>query len=272
MNNRFGFHVRLHDSLFDAFDESKQLELQNFQSVIISSMNKIFTFSPEEKEKFLEIRRKKFNNIFIHSAYWSVITRGESWGFKFLKKEIALAEELEFTGIVIHSGAFKEDLSQEERIERITKAVEILLESSSKITILLENSPHKGRVFAGDIQEFGLVFDRLNCHDRVKLCLDTAHAFAFGYDITTDEKIDYFIKFVCKTVGQKNIGLLHCNDTEKKCGSYLDKHAVPGEGKIGFDALYKFVHHPLIADVPVIMELPAITEDKQREIVQKFMD
>ncbi len=272
MKSRFGLHIRLHESLFDAVAKTERLQHRFFQTVLMLQTKKFLNLTDEQIQQFVEHRRKNYDDIFVHGAYWCNVTDIGGRGFYSLQKEIELAEQLEFTHIVIHPGSFAKTMDREQRVNYIAKAVTLLLEKSSKIIILLENSPHKDLSFSSNIQEFGQLFTVLKNNPRVQMCVDTAHAYVAGYDISTPQKVDEFVKLLVSSVGKKNIGLLHCNDTKKKCGSYLDEHAVPGYGNIGMESLYHFVHHRDLADIPVIFELPAIDESLEQDIVEQFID
>lgn len=271
MKSKFGLHVRLHESLFDAAAKAQRLEQRFFQTVLMLQSRKFLNMTDDDIARFVVFRREHCDQLFVHGAYWSNVTDISGRGFYSLIKEIELAEKLEFTHIVIHPGSFSKDLSQQARVDYIIKAVDILLTASSKIIILLENSPHKDKSFSSIITEFGLLFTQLSGNPRVKMCVDTAHAYVAGYDISTPKKVDEFVHHLGETVGYQNIGLLHCNDTKKKCGSYLDEHAIPGYGNIGMESLYHFVHHPLLHDIPVILEMPAIDESLEYDILQQFI-
>ncbi len=270
MKSRFGLHIRLQTSLFDAAAKVARLDQKIFQTVLMLQSKKFLNMTDTDIEQFVQFRRQHCDQLFVHGAYWSNVTDIDGRGFYSLKKEIELAEKLEFTHIVIHPGSFSQDLTSEQRIDYIVNAVRILLVSSSKIIILLENSPHKDKSFSASIQEFGALFKKLSTNGRVQMCIDTAHAYVAGYDISTPLKVSEFVKLLAQHVGIENIGLLHCNDTKKKCGSYLDEHAVPDYGNIGMEALYYFVHHPLLAKIPVIFELPAIDESLEVDIIEQF--
>jgi len=270
MKSRFGLHIRLHVSLFDAVDKIERLEQSSFQAVLMLQSKKFLNLTDDEIDRFVQFRRKNCTQLFVHGAYWSNLTSIEGRGFYSLKKEIQLAEKLEFTHIVIHPGSFAQDMTRDERVSYIVKAVDLLLKSSSKIIILLENSPHKDKSFSASIEEFGELFAQLSHHSRVQMCVDTAHLYVAGYDISTPSKVEEFVNHLISNVGKENIGLLHCNDTQNKCGSFLDEHAVPGYGNIGVEALYNFVHHPLLSHVPVIFELPAIDESLECDVIEQF--
>ena len=272
MKSRFGLHIRLHESLFDAVAKTERLQHRFFQTVLMLQTKKFLNLTDEEINRFVAHRRKNYDQLFVHGAYWCNVTDIAGRVFYSLQREIELAEQLEFTHIVIHPGSFAKAMKREDRVEYIAKAVTILLEKSSKIIILLENSPHKDLSFSSSIEEFGQLFALLHNNPRVQMCVDTAHAYVAGYDISTPQKVDAFVKLLVTAVGKQNIGLLHCNDTKKKCGSFLDEHAVPGYGNIGMESLYHFVHHRDLQDIPVIFELPAIDETLEQDIVEQFTE
>ena len=43
-------------------------------------------------------------------------------------------------------------------------------------------------------------------------------------------------------------------------GAHKDRHENIGYGYIGFETLYKFVHHPLLNGIPKILETPYFNE------------
>lgn len=272
MNNRFGLHIRLTESLFDAAARAERLNITMFQAVLMLENRDFLQMADDDIQRFVQLRREKFEHLFVHGAYWSNVTNVTGRGFHSLLKEIELAEKLEFTHIVIHPGSFGTDMTRNHRVNYIAKSIDVLLQATKKIIIVLENSPHKDKSFSSSIEEFGDLCKKISQCGRVKICIDTAHAFVAGYDISTPEKVDVFVKLLADTIGISNIGLLHCNDTKKNCGSYLDVHAVPGHGKIGMAALYTLVHHPLLHKIPVIFEMPALDESLEYDIIQQFRD
>jgi len=270
MNNKFGLQIRLQESLFEAVAKADRLNIKTFQIVLMLQSKQLLNLSDEDIQTFVALRREKFDALVVHGAYWSNITNVTGRGFHSLLKEIKLAEKLEFTHFVIHAGSFCQDMTQSHRINYIARALDILLQESTTIIILLENSPHKKKSFSCRIEEIGALCKKMSDSERLKICIDTAHAFVAGYDISTPETVDAFVKLLAHEIGMKNIGLLHCNDTKKSCGSFLDVHAVPGQGNIGMAALYTFVHHPLFENIPIIFEMPALDESLEYDIIEQF--
>ena len=106
MKSRFGLHIRLHESLFDAAAKAERLQLKVFQIVLMLESRLFLNMSDEDIQRFVTIKEAKFDNVIVHGAYWSNITNVTGRGFHSLIKEIELAEKLGCTHIVIHPGSF----------------------------------------------------------------------------------------------------------------------------------------------------------------------
>ena len=59
-----------------------------------------------------------------------------------------------------------------------------------------------------------------------------------------------------KTIGLNKLLVVHVNDSKNPVGAHKDRHENIGYGCIGFDALNKVVHHPLLKGIPMILETP----------------
>jgi deoxyribonuclease-4 len=76
------------------------------------------------------------------------------------------------------------------------------------------------------------------------VCLDTAHMFEAGYEITTEEGLDSTLQAVERTVGLDRVYVLHVNDSKTPLGSRVDRHEHIGRGKIGLKAFGRILNHP----------------------------
>jgi deoxyribonuclease-4 len=86
--------------------------------------------------------------------------------------------------------------------------------------------------------------------------LDTAHAFAAGFDLRTAEGRDRLHKEIKEKIGLENLLVIHANDSKTDCGSGVDRHEHLGHGKIGGLALRAFLKDPVWRGIPRIGELP----------------
>lgn len=181
----------------------------------------------------------------------------------YAKTIAALEDSLERAGVlnaeyvVTHMGSHK-GAGEDCGIGRICDAVTGVLErSDSPAVLLLENSTGAGNTIGGRLEHLGSVLDRLSgLGDRLGVCLDTAHLWGAGYDISP-EGLDPFISEFDSIVGMDRLKLLHLNDTLVERGSKRDRHANIGTGAIGEAGFRAILNHPALERHPGIIETPA---------------
>lgn len=159
-------------------------------------------------------------------------------------------------GVVLHIGSHQGrgwGTVQEQVIKTI---VSVLDATPSSSTLLLENSAgQQGKI--GSFPELGGILSAIPS-PRLKVCLDTAHAFEAGYNFTTQAGLDMWLSDIEKSVGFAKLELLHLNDSKTKLGSGHDQHQNIGDGYIGSDALARLINHPSLAHLPLILEVPGL--------------
>lgn len=128
--------------------------------------------------------------------------------------------------------------------------------SGCDIPLLLENSAGSERVIGGRFADFDAIINELHGDLRLRVCVDTAHAFAFGYDLASPGGLEQMTAEIEATIGFDRIAALHLNDSKVECGGALDRHANLGEGHIGYDGLAGVLNHPRIRSLPVMLETP----------------
>lgn len=251
-----GLHVRLYQNLADVISSVQHMQLSVVQSFLLDEKGLYVQLSDDIIKEFVHAKQKLNFLYFVHAAYWSNLSRKNSKEFLSLCKEAQIAQSLESQGIVVHIGATRARLEKWDQVRFVAESVNELLHKVSGVTLFLENSPHAGRNFGGDITDFALLFEHIEHKDRVKFCLDTAHAFVFGYELTNDMKYKEFINLVTEMITPAHMGLLHLNDAAEQCGSYIDKHGIIGTGYLGQSVLKKIMDEPLCQELPIILELP----------------
>jgi len=181
-----------------------------------------------------------------------------------LAEEIRRAEELGLDAVVVHCGSRGERDAVEARRKAAEGFQEALKRSDTKVVRLaLENSAGQGSALARDLAEWGeLVWGLPN--ERRAACLDTAHAFAAGYDLRTEDGRGRLVREMGKEIGQENLVVIHANDSKTECGSGVDRHEHLGRGKIGAVGLRAFLREKIWRGVPRVGELPpGEIEDKE---------
>jgi deoxyribonuclease-4 len=125
------------------------------------------------------------------------------------------------------------------------------------VTVLVESDAGSGTKLGGDFEHLARVL--AESEQDLDVCLDTAHAFAAGYDLSTPEGVEETVQEFDEVVGLEHLQCIHLNDSKHACGTNKDEHAHIGEGLIGEDGMRAFLTHPDLVDVPLVLETP--TED-----------
>lgn len=157
-------------------------------------------------------------------------------------------------GVVLHIGSHQGRGWAQDRAQVVKAIEEILNETPSNSMLLLENSAgQQGKI--GSLPELKDILDAVPS-DRLKVCLDTAHAFEAGYNFTTSDGLEMWVKEIESTIGLGKVELLHLNDSKTPLGSGRDNHQNIGDGYIGDAGLSMLINHPKLAHLPLILEVP----------------
>lgn len=139
-------------------------------------------------------------------------------------------------------------------IEQIAETLNRVITPDQTTTLLLETMAGKGSEVGSTFEEIAAIRARMDCPEKVGVCLDTCHVWDAGYDIK-DDLDGVFDKFD-SVIGLEHLKALHINDSLNTCGAHKDRHARIGEGQIGAEALVRVLEHPALQGLPAILETP----------------
>ncbi len=123
------------------------------------------------------------------------------------------------------------------------------------LRILLENTAGQGSSLGSRFEELKAILDA--CPDLpLGVCIDTAHTFAAGWSIHTEEGLQVTLGDIDRTVGLDRVFVLHVNDSKTTLGSRVDRHQNIGKGQIGLKAFGRILNHPQLAKCAFILETP----------------
>lgn len=151
-------------------------------------------------------------------------------------------------------------------IAMIAEVLNETLRPEQKTTVLLETMAGKGSEVGRTFEELRQILDRVECADRMGVCLDTCHVWDGGYDIVGD--LDGVLRQFDEIIGLDRLLAVHLNDSKNDRGAAKDRHEKLGQGHIGPDALRAVVTHPLLQDRPFILETPNDDAGYAAEIAQ----
>ena len=272
-------HLRTYASLVDIIAEAQAHNSPFFQFFLTNhETGKYLKITPQDIDDFNAARQQaSFSNLFIHSSYWINPSTGDKYVLKLsrrlLKRELKIAAALGVSYLILHAGSascypatIDDPTGKQRALATLVETLDKVLLGNDKVTILLENSAVGGKTLGNTLDDFVGLREKLLFPERVAFCLDTAHAYAYGYDI---KKFNCFLQELDAKIGLKNIKLIHFNDLASKFGCMQDRHAIPGRGTIGKEALLKFLYCKNLEHAYKIVEYPACNAV---EIKQSFID
>ena len=156
-------------------------------------------------------------------------------------------------GVVFHVGSHLGS-GFEHGLERVLPAMEQVLELCSDETwLLMENSAGAGGTIGRSIEELATLWERLDRHPRLGICLDSCHLWVSGVDVTDPAALDACLDEVNSTIGLDRLRALHVNDAAAPLGSNRDRHANVLEGELG-EKLGVFLSNPRLQGLPAVLE------------------
>jgi deoxyribonuclease-4 len=257
---RVGAHV----SIAGGVDNAVQNELD-----VGGNCGQIFTHSPQvwqdpnigddEAESFRSGTSESLDGPWvIHSSYLvNLCTPKDDLREKSvdsMQKEVDAAAKLGIPYVNVHLGAHT-GAGVEQGLDNAVSALDEL-QIPDGVTVLVESDAGSGTKLGGDIDHLAYVLE--NSALELEICLDTAHAFAAGYDLSTPQGVEDTLAELDDTIGFENLACVHLNDSKHECGTNKDEHAHIGEGRIGEDGMRAFVNHEDVVeyDVPLVLETP----------------
>jgi deoxyribonuclease-4 len=174
-----------------------------------------------------------------------------------LADELDRSTALGLDGLVIHPGAHL-GAGEEAGLARIARNLDRVLARRRGPTapILLECTAGQGTVLGHRLEHLSRILETSRFGDRLRVCIDTCHAFAAGYRIDRRDGLADLLDRVDGLFGLDRLGCLHLNDSRYPAGSRRDRHANLGEGEIGLATFRWIVTDPRLAGVPMILETP----------------
>ena len=158
-------------------------------------------------------------------------------------------------GVIFHPGNHA-GLGFDKVLDRCVSAISKVLTSALGSTeLIIENSAGMGNSIGSNFSEIGTLIRSVN-DDRCKVCIDTQHSYASGYDISSREGLDLTLQEFDDYIGFDKLAAIHVNDSKKPLGSGVDRHENLGEGYLGLSTFENLVTHKALKDVPLILEVP----------------
>jgi deoxyribonuclease-4 len=227
-------------------------------------------FDRPSLERFRELRAEHgLDPAVIHTSYLINLASEDpkiaANSLRLLKNDLAFAGAGGVRYVNTHLGSYGKR-PRSEGFAKVVSALEAALaEIPPDVALVLENSAGAGQLCGGTIEELG-EFMRALGHPQLGICIDTAHAWAAGYEIDAKAGVDRFVDLVAREISFERLGLFHFNDTQIALGAHRDRHWHIGEGSIGFEGFRALLAHPELQGKTAILETPGTETDDRRNM------
>jgi deoxyribonuclease-4 len=153
-----------------------------------------------------------------------------------------------------HPGSHLKEISEDECLVKISESINIALAETEGVTAVIENTAGQGSNVGYCFEHLAKIIDGVKDKSRVGVCIDTCHAYASGYDLSTDEGYDWSWGQFEKLVGFEYLKGMHINDSKSKLGSRVDRHNSLGYGELGDNVFKRIMNDPRIDNIPLVLE------------------
>ena len=258
---KIGAHVSTAGGISKAVGRAVEIGCETIQ--IFGSSPQGWAFKPvagDEMETFRqEVSEADIGPVFLHAIY--LINLGTpkedvlEKGIQSLINYMGLAANIGAAGVIFHPGSHGGQ-GYEAIFPQIVSSIQRVLEHSPEgPCLLLENMAGMGQHIGAKFTDIGRILKAVDS-PSLKVCLDTQHSFAAGYDLTSRQGIEAMISDFDQDVGVANLLAVHANDSKRPCGAGVDRHDNIGEGFIGEDGFEAIMGNPAFQQLPFLLEVP----------------
>jgi len=281
MKRRIGVHVSIAGGLDRGLERARDLGCTTVQMFSHNPRGwAIGKRRPEEIAQFMALKQTyDIYPVFIHTSYLINLASSRpdlsERSAAMVEEELSIADQVGAEHVVLHTGSASGEDPAIARKRAVMALNRIAEQGAWKAGLLLENTAGERGDITSRVNELSEIMEQVATGLIAGICIDTCHAFAAGYDISTEEGIGGLASEVQRYCGRDMLKLVHFNDSKKPAGAGVDRHEHLGEGAIGEKGLRRFVNHEFFAGIPLILETPKNSDADDRRnlgIVRRFFN
>ena len=172
-------------------------------------------------------------------------------------RELDTCQRLGLSYLVFHPVG-DVDADEDAILDRVAASLDIVLDAvpDEGTMVCLETTAGQGANVGYRFGQLARILDGVERSDRLGICLDTCHVFAAGYDFRTEAGYAAMMDELDEMIGIGRVKAIHLNDSQKPCGSRVDRHAHIGKGAIGEAAFRRLLRDRRLRGVPMVLETP----------------
>jgi deoxyribonuclease-4 len=263
MPRYFGAHVSAAGGIHNALIAAKEVGVNTIQ--IHPSPPQRWNTSPypsgTESEFLAALPDSGVEMVFFHAIYLINMATPDAQKFSLAKTSLInyldLSARIGGAGVIFHVGSMKDQPDEAEGYDRVVSGINAVMDKApANSRLIMEVAAGAGAVIGDQLEELQLIYSQLDNKAQVGFGLDTQHMWASGYDFVND--LESIVEQVDKVFSFDKVWSIHLNDSKTELASRKDRHENIGDGLIGRATLEKFFLHPKLADIPFILETPAL--------------
>lgn len=260
---KLGAHVSTAGGLDKAVDRGLEIGCETIQ--VFGSSPQSWAFKPVPQAQTEAFRQKAqaagVGPVFFHCIY--LINLGNpdpgnvQKGIQSLINYMDLAAQISAGGIIFHPGSHKGAGYDAIFKQTVDGIINVLEHSPEGPWLTLENTAGMGQHIGASFGELGRIIKAVGS-PRLKVCLDTEHSFAAGYNVASKEGLEAAMEEFDREVGLDRLVAVHANDSKQPLGSGVDRHENIGQGHIGIKGFEVIMAHPAFRNLPFFLEVPGM--------------
>lgn len=169
-------------------------------------------------------------------------------------EEMRRCELLGLDRLNFHPGSHLGRIDIEESLNRVAESINIALERTRGVTAVIENTAGQGTNLGHTFEQIAHIIERVEDKSRVGFCIDTCHAFAAGYDLSSREACERTFETIDKIVSLDYLRGMHLNEAMRPLGSRIDRHERLGQGQIGWECFEFIARDSRFDNMPLVLE------------------
>ncbi|MDQ6930473.1 MAG: deoxyribonuclease IV [Candidatus Eremiobacteraeota bacterium] len=268
---RLGIHVRTRGGYAAAMEHAKNAGCTAIQ--IFSTNPRTYRISAIDHpglQTFKDLREEAgISPTIIHTSYLINLASEDekilTGSLRLLKSDLEVAAAGGIDYVNTHLGSYGKRQRSEGFYGACRMLERALEDIAPDVRLVMENSAGAGQLCGGTLEELGAFIKSVD-HPQLGVCLDTAHAWAAGYEINSQRGVDDFLYQAAEHIGLDRIHMFHFNDTQVPLGANKDRHWHIGDGNIGFEGFRAIAARPELHGKTAILETPGEDADDIRNM------
>lgn len=272
LQHLIGAHVSTANGIWNTIETTNALHALSF-ALFLKNQKRWVSKPYEQKDidkfhaKVKEYKIDPLRQILPHASYLINLANPdpEKWNqsYKAFIDDLQRCEQLGIGLYNMHPGSSLGS-SKEEAIKRIAKGINMAINETQFVKVVLENmTGNPERIVGTDLSDLKNIIGLIGDKSRIGVCIDTCHSFCAGYDLRTKTVFDIFWSHFDDTIGYEHLSGIHLNDSKFPFDSKRDVHQNLGHGFLGLEPFRLIMNKKELEGIPLILETPVYGDNPE---------